>query len=196
MVDDLVLVIDVGTGSTRAGVFSLLENRTLDIAARECSVSHPAPGRAEFDPRAWWEGIISAAREAVERADRPPGDYLGVTATSLRQGFVLLDGDGDPVAPGVLNYDRRGARFTDVVDSAVGEERLYQLTGHWSAPELTLPKLLWIRAEEPATWARARSLLFVHDWVLYRFCGEGAPILPWCALDKWQTCVNALGPRI
>ncbi len=172
MADDLVLVIDVGTGSARACVFSVLENRTLSVAARECPISHPAPDRAEFDPRVWWEHIVSAAREAVLRADRPADRYLGITVTSLRQGFVLVDDDGDSVASGVLNYDRRGARFTDVVDSALGEEPLYRLTGHWSAPELTLPKLLWFRAEEPAVWRRASSLLFIHDWVIYRLCGE------------------------
>lgn len=172
MADDLVLVIDVGTGSTRACVFSLAENRTLTVAARDCPIRHPAPDRAEFDPGMWWEHILDAAAEAVSQADRGSDAYLGVTVTSLRQGFVLVDEEGHPVAPGVLNYDRRGAPFTDAVDSAIGREALYQLTGHWSAPELTLPKLLWFRAEQPTAWRDASSLLFVHDWVLQGLCGE------------------------
>ena len=172
MATDLVLTIDIGTGSSRAAVFSLRENRLLATAARDNPVSHPQPQRAEFDPARWWRGIVQAMAEAVDKTGRPGGDVLGITATSLRQGFVLLAGDGTPVAPGVLNYDRRGADYCQAIEEHLGIEELYRLTGHWPAPELTLPKLLWFRSEQPAAWARAASFLFVHDWVLQRLCGE------------------------
>ncbi|HIQ04385.1 MAG TPA: hypothetical protein EYH31_01670 [Anaerolineae bacterium] len=174
MTAELVLTIDVGTGSSRACVFSARENRGLAVAAHENPVSHPMPHRAEFDPVRWWQAILRAIAEVVDKIGRPGGDYLGITVTSLRQGFVLLDRDGDPVAPGVLNYDRRGAGYIQAIESYLDIEKLYRLTGHWHAPELTLPKLLWFRAERPDAWQKAASLLFVHDWVLYELCGEKA----------------------
>jgi autoinducer 2 (AI-2) kinase len=172
MTAELALTIDVGTGSSRACVFSVRENRTLAVATRDAPVSHPMPHRAEFDPARWWAAIVGAVADAVGEAGRPGSDYLGITATSLRQGFVLLGQDDTPVAPGVLNYDRRGAGYTRAIDSFLKIEELYRLTGHWHAPELTLPKLLWFRTEQPGAWDEAASLLFVHDWVLYRLCGE------------------------
>jgi len=172
MTAELVLTIDVGTGSSRACVFSLRENRVLATASQDNPVSHPLPHRAEFDPAGWWRGIVQAMAEAVDRAGRSGSDYLGITATSLRQGFVLLDGNGDAAAPGVLNYDRRGANYCQVIESCLGIEELYRLTGHWHAPELTLPKLLWFRAERPDVWKRVASFLFVHDWLLFGLCGE------------------------
>jgi autoinducer 2 (AI-2) kinase len=172
MTPELVLTIDVGTGSSRACVFSVRKNQVLSVVAHDCPVSHPTPHRAEFDPIRWWPAIVQAAAEAVDKAGRPGGDYLGITATSLRQGFILLGRDDSPVAPGVLNYDRRGAGYVGVIDSYLDIEDLYQLTGHWHAPELTLPKLLWFRTEQPDNWRNVVSLLFVHDWVLYQLCGE------------------------
>jgi autoinducer 2 (AI-2) kinase len=172
MTTDLVLTIDVGTGSSRACIFSVRENRVLSTAAHDCPVSHPAAHRAEFDPDRWWQVIVGIIAEAVDKAGRPGSDYLGATATSLRQGFVLLGPDGGPLSPGVLNYDRRGADYIEAIDAYVDIEDLYRLTGHWHAPELTLPKLLWFRAERPTAWEQAASLLFVHDWVLHQLCGE------------------------
>ena len=169
---ELVLTIDVGTGSSRACVFSVRENRTLAVAAHDHPVSHPLPHRAEFDPLQWWQAILKAVTEAVDEAGRPGSHYLGITVTSLRQGFVLLDRDGEPIAPGVLNYDRRGADYCQVIEAHLDIEGLYRLTGHWHAPELTLPKLLWFRAERPDLWKKAFAFLFVHDWVLYQLCGE------------------------
>ena len=186
MPGDLVLTIDVGTGSARACVFSIAQNRPLATAGRSSQVSHPGPHRAEFDPGCWWESIVGAMAEAVSMAGRPAEAYLGITVTSLRQGFVLLDDQGQPVAPGVLNYDRRGADYAAVIEEVMRIEDLYRLTGHWHAPELTLPKLLWFSAERPDVWDRVSCFLFIHDWVLYRLCGE-------LATNHTMICAGQMG---
>jgi len=113
-----------------------------------------------------WEG---AAREAlsgaVEKAGRPGADYLGLVVSSLRQGFILLDGAGEPLGNGVLNSDGRGAAHLSVLEGRHG------LTGHWPAPQLTLPKLLTVREEEPDRWAATSRVLFLHDWLVHRMTG-------------------------
>jgi sugar (pentulose or hexulose) kinase len=174
MTPDLVLTIDAGTGSSRACVYSISQNRPLAVAARDCPIHHPAPDRAEWDPPVWWQAIVEAMAQAVAQADRPRADYLGMTVTSLRQGFVLLDAGKKPLAPGVLNYDRRGAGYIPLVERTMPIEELYRLTGHWHAPELTLPKLLWFKHERPDVWQRTILFLFVHDWLLHQLTGRGA----------------------
>jgi sugar (pentulose or hexulose) kinase len=173
MTPDLVLTIDAGTGSNRACVYSINHNRPIAVAARDCPIHHPEPDRAEWDPPEWWQAIVEAMAEAVAQADRPRADYLGLTVTSLRQGFVLLDEGKKPLAPGVLNYDRRGAGYIPLVERAMPIEELYALTGHWHAPELTLPKLLWFKHEQPDVWQRTFLFLFVHDWLLHQLTGRG-----------------------
>ena len=174
MTRDLVLTIDAGTGSSRACVYSTSQNRPLGVAAREPPIHHPAPGRAEWQPPAWWQAIIDVMAQAVAQVGRPARDYLGITVTSLRQGFVLLDEQGQPLAPGVLNYDRRGADYISAIEEAMPVETLYRLTGHWHAPELTLPKLLWFKHEQPEVWRRTHLFTFVHDWLVYQLTGRGA----------------------
>ncbi|MGH9183838.1 MAG: FGGY family carbohydrate kinase, partial [Acidimicrobiales bacterium] len=142
----------------------------------EAAAPSPAlrgPGhRAELDPGQWWQAAAAALRRAVAGAGRPPRDYAGLTASSLRQGFVLTDGANE-VGPGVLNSDRRGASHLDRLRRQVGAGALYALTGHWPAPELTLPKLLHLAERQPERWAATRQVLFVHDWALWRLCGRG-----------------------
>jgi len=183
---DLVLTVDVGTGSARACVFSIAQNRPLATASRESEIAHPGPHRAEFDPLRWWETIVEAMAEAVTMAGRRGEEYLGITVTSLRQGFVLLDDEGKPVAPGVLNYDRRGAEYASVIEEVLPIEELYRRTGHWHAPELTLPKLLWFRAERADLWDRVSDFLFVHDWVLFGLCGK-------LATNPTMICAGQMG---
>ncbi len=113
--------------------------------------------RVELDPDTW----LAACRTALTRAVADvEGQWVGLTVSSLRQGFVLLDGEGRTLGPAVLNSDRRGGPFAGVLDGQ------HALTGHWPAPELTLPKLLAVRADEPDRWAATRRVLFVHDWLI------------------------------
>ena len=162
----LVAGLDVGGSSVKAWVADADSSGCLLAeVARPLLSLRPAPHRVELDPVAW-EGCCRAAlREVFEAAGRPAGDYLGVTVSTLRQGFVLLDGAAEVLGNGILNSDRRGAAYARVLAGT------HRLTGHWPAPELTLPKLLAVRAEEPERWAATARVLFLHDWLVERMTG-------------------------
>ena len=162
----LVAGLDVGGSSVKAWVAELDRPGVLAQAGRPLDIVRPGPFRAEVDPQVLEAACRAALSEVVARVARPAVDYLGVTVCTLRQGFVLVDGAGAPLGLGILNSDRRGAPYAEVLAGRYG------LTGHWPAPELTLPKLLAVRAEEPERWAATARVLFVHDWLLWRMCGE------------------------
>jgi sugar (pentulose or hexulose) kinase len=170
----VVLTIDVGGSAVKASTISVADWRVLACVRREHHASYTAAGHMEFDPAAWWEGILAACRDAVSAAGASPGSYLGITCTGMRIPFVLLDGKGEAVAPGVLNLDRRGRAYLQEVGDALGRVRLYALTGQWLSPHFGLPKLLWFARSRPEVWKRVRHILQLHDWLLYRLCGEMA----------------------
>lgn len=150
--NDYVLLLDVGGSAVKATAHG---PSTHQQSTADYPVAHPEPHRAEVDAGALWDAVLRAGSRTVAAAG--PG-CIGVLVCTLRQGFALLDGDGDEIGPLRPNTDRSGAGHTSVHDGCYG------LTGHWPAPELTLPKLLALRE----TWPRVRTLLFWHDWVLHR----------------------------
>ncbi len=166
----VVAGLDFGGGAVKACVADVDTGVVLSVAQQATQTSHPAPGRAEFEPDSWWVAASAAMREAVAAAGRPAFDYSAVTVTSLRQGYVLLDEEVE-IGSGVVNSDRRGGPQIDRVRDTIGADRLYDVTGHWSAPQLTLPKLLQEQQSAPDRWARTRTVLFVHDWALWRLSG-------------------------
>lgn len=152
----LVAGLDVGGSAVKAWV-ATPSGDVVASASAPLPVQRRAPHRVELDPSALEAACRRTVADAVgsRRVD-------AVTVCSMRQAFVLLNAAGDPLGPIVLNSDRRGAPYTDVLAGR------HALTGHWPAPELTLPKLLAVRAEEPERWAATRRVLFVHDWLLWR----------------------------
>lgn len=154
--------LDVGGSSVKAWVRDLDTGAQVTTTVATATV-RPAAHRAEFVPDAWQLACRRALADAVERAG--PGDCAGLTVCSLRQGFVLLDGGGEVLGNGILNSDRRGAPYAQVLAGT------HPVTGHWPAPELTLPKLLAVRAQQPDRWAATARVLFVHDWLLWLLTG-------------------------
>ena len=157
--------LDVGGSSVKAWVADS-DGAVHAEVVRTLAVARPAPDRVEMDPAAWEAVCREALRDVVAAA--PHGNWLGVTVSTLRQGFVLLDRGGAALGPGVLNSDRRGAPHAGVLAGT------HALTGHWPAAELTLPKLLAVREQEPERWAATRRVLFLHDWLLARMSGVHA----------------------
>ena len=163
--------LDVGGSSVKAWVSGGPDQRlgwpnlSGVGSSRSLPVRRTAHRRVELDP-ATCEALCRAAlADAVDAAGQSGQDYLGMTLSTLRQGFVLLDRTGEPLGDIVLNSDGRGEPYASVLDGA------YATTGHWPAAELTLPKLLAVRAQEPDRWAATRKVLFLHDWLLYRLTG-------------------------
>ncbi|MEX2291659.1 MAG: FGGY-family carbohydrate kinase [Mycobacteriales bacterium] len=161
----LVAGLDVGGSSVKAWVADL-EGGVHAEAVRTLPSVRPAPYRVEFEPAVWEEACRGALGATVAAA--PAGDWLGVTVSTLRQGFVLLDRAGEVLGNGVLNSDRRGGPYAGVLTGT------HELTGHWPAPELTLPKLLAVREQEPGRWAATTRVLFLHDWLVARMTGVHA----------------------
>ena len=169
--DDLVLTIDAGGSGVKATVVSAASARLLSCVRREYRASFPEPGRVEFDPAVWWTVVVQACRDAVEQAGAQPRAYAGLTCTGMRAPFVLVDSAGEPVAPGVLVPDRRGAPCLEEIERTIGREPLYERTGHWMSSRFGLAKLLWFARAAPRVLARARHVLQFHDWLILCFSG-------------------------
>jgi sugar (pentulose or hexulose) kinase len=86
--------------------------------------------------------------------------------STLRQGFCLIR-ENVEITPIYLNSDTSGEYSrSDIVD--YGAQRIYEETGHWFAPQLTLPKLINLFRVKPELRSDKTRLLFVHDWLVWK----------------------------
>jgi xylulokinase len=166
----VVVTLDIGGSAAKAVAYDITRHAIL----ASTSTPYPVAGRLGpglFDPEAWWIAALGSLRSLVAALDVTCGHYLGVTVSAIRIPFVLVDGRGCPTAPGLLNKDRRAVRQVSEVTEAFGGGALYELTGHWPAPEFGLPKLLWVRATWPSAWSSAATVLQLHDWFVFKLSG-------------------------
>ena len=89
-------------------------------------------------------------------------------------GAVLLDEKGSVVRPALIWCDVRTGRQCRDLTAKIGQDRLIQFTCNPALANFTLPKLLWVRENEPENWKRVRAIMLPKDYVRFRLTGERA----------------------
>jgi xylulokinase len=169
---DLLLAIDVGTGSVRAALVDL-RGRTVAFRAREHDQIVPAFGWAEQRPADWWEGAVSSIRGVLDAVDGAAHRLLAVAACGQMHGTVLLDAAGELVFNSVqLWNDKRPSAEVAAFAAANDLAALWSLTAN--PPTVAWPgfKLQWITRHQPEAFARAATLLMPKDYINFRLTGR------------------------
>jgi xylulokinase len=167
----VVVTLDIGGSAAKATAYEIRARATLATASTLYPTAAGAADPGVFDPNAWWSSAVGALSSLARSLDLSDNRYLGMTVSAVRIPFVLVDGQGNPTAPGLLNKDRRAGRQVRELTEAFGADAIYELTGHWPAPEFGLPKLLWARQSWPGAWSSTTTVLQLHDWFVFRLCG-------------------------
>lgn len=169
MAESLFLGLDVGT----SGVKAILVSQSGEVAATATTpltLSTPRPGWAEQDPAAWWDATLTSIH-AVRRA-RPDAMVAAVGISGQMHSSVFLDKAGDVIRPALLWCDgRTTAECAEIAEAVGGEERLRDLASNPALEGFTLPKVLWLRRNEPETYARLATVMLPKDYIRYRLTG-------------------------
>ena len=167
-----VLGIDVGTGGTRAVVIDQ-QGRVIASATEDHQpFASPQIGWAEQSPEDWWRACGIAVQKALAVGKLRGEDIGCVGFSGQMHGAVMLDGSDKVVRPALIWCDVRTEKQCAELTETIGAERIIELTCNPALLNFTLTKLLWVRENEPETWARIRSVMLPKDYVRLQLSGE------------------------
>ena len=174
---ELLVGVDVGTGSARAGVLTA-RGQLLGRAEAPIAMRRPSADVAEHDSADIWQAVCAAVRGALSLAGAAPAAIaaIGFDATCS---LVILDNAGAPlpVSPDgqapwdtIVWLDHRAMEEATEC-TASGDPVLGQFGGVMS-PEMQLPKLMWLRRHVPATWDRMGYAFDLVDFLTWSATGS------------------------
>lgn len=162
--------LDVGTSGTRA----VAVNTRGAVVAEATSFyepDSPRPGWSEQRPEDWWQ----AAKEVLATVAAGVGDEIvGLGLAGQMHGSVFLDSAGEVIRPALLWNDQRTEKDCAAITERVGTERLLELAGNPALTGFQAPKILWLRRQEPESYARLATVLLPKDYVRLELTGERA----------------------
>ena len=192
-----VLGIDLGTGSTKAAVLAP-SGRVLGRGSCPHPVRSSHTGAAETDPEDWLTSVSRAVTEALDRAERPTVDAIGVSGQM--HGVVCVDAHGTPLRPALLWADVR-ASAQCAAYRRLNEADLRTLANP-VVPGMFGPLLAWALEREPDLRSGMQWALSPKDWLRLILTGsactepsDASATLVWdIPASRWSDVViDALG---
>ena len=169
----LYLGIDSGTQSTKAVVLDLESGELVAQAARSYDLISGLPdGHLEQHPRDWTQALEDSISECLEQLGERRSSVRGIGVSGQQHGLVVLDSDDEVVRPAKLWCDTSTTAQCDAFGRGFGgTDGLIDKAGNAMLPGYTIPKLLWLKENEPDNFARVASILLPHDYLNFYLTG-------------------------
>ncbi|MDQ2080541.1 FGGY-family carbohydrate kinase [Xanthobacteraceae bacterium Astr-EGSB] len=186
----LVMGIDVGSASVRAGVFDP-EGRRHAFAVRPIQKFHTGADVVEQSSADIWRQTCDAVHEALASAGAIADDIaaIGVDATcslvAVGEGGVpvSVSPEGEPARDIIMWMDHRAGEEQAAINATCDPALRY--VGGEVSVEMELPKVLWIKKRFPDRYRRVARFFDLADWLVWR-CTD-ADVASVCTLTcKWN----------
>lgn len=168
------LGLDVGTGGSRALLVDAHGRVIATYTAAHEDMQMHKPLWAEQDPDDWWRASVAAIRGVLQEASLDGSSISGIGLTGQMHGLVLLDEQNKVIRPALIWCDQRSQQQVDGINAKLSKENVLRWTANPVLTGFTLPKLLWIRENEPKTFERVRKILLPKDYPRFKLTGEFA----------------------
>ncbi len=159
--------IDLGTSSVKVLLLDSNGN-IVSTVTKEYPLYFPQDGWSEQNPEDWYCRTVEALKELLSDIDAK--SVCSFSFSGQMHGLVLLDGNDCVIRPALLWNDSRSQQITDILNE--DKEFFLDCAGNIAFAGFTLPKLLWVKENEPENYKKINKIMLPKDYLAYRLSGE------------------------
>jgi xylulokinase len=180
-----ILACDLGTSSTKSSIIDM-KGCVQGTATQAYQVEYPQERWAEQDPQVYWDAITTTAREIIQQTKIDPRSVTAFTLDAMMASVIPVDAKGRPLLKTILWLDVRSVEYvTPLMNQFSIPDMLAKNIIPVASAKDPLPKILWVKNEEPKIFKKAAKFVDVKDWVLYQ-CGVGDFYTDWSHACLWN----------
>ncbi len=198
--------IDSGTQSTKAIALDLESGGILAQSQQAYElISGLAPGHLEQNPMDWINAVDATVGDCLQQLGDRRSELMGIGVSGQQHGLVVLDAEDQPVRPAKLWCDTSTvSQCEQFAEAFGGQAGLIELAGNAILPGYTIPKLLWLKQNEPDNFAATKTVLLPHDYINFWLTGmkrlefgdaSGMGILDVRTREWCRELIEFVGPR-
>lgn len=168
---DVYIGLDVGTTSTKAVAF----NRN-GKSCGEHTVAYPilseVAGWAEQEPEAILSAVLECLGQVLKQMRESGNRVAAVGLSTAMHAVLAMDENDQYLTRFIIWADNRSVeQAARLADSGIGYE-VYRRTGTQIHAMSPLPKLVWLREQQPDVFRRASKFMSLKDYLAYRLFGQ------------------------
>lgn len=182
-----VITYDVGTTGMKACMFNISAEDSVQYIAGETEgyeLHVLKNGGVEQEPDDWWQSMAVATKKLLEKTGIAKEEIKGISFCSQFQTVVMVDENGTPLHRGMSCMDSRADKqLKACMNTGIKVEGLnifkvlkyMKITGAVSASAKDPAwKYLWIKENEPETFAKTYKWLDAKEYLTCRATGKMA----------------------
>ena len=188
MKNNYYIGIDLGTSAMK-GILTDEQGKIVRQSTATYDVIYPQNGWTEQNPSDWIVALNKVLAELLcvdkdcsvcntcwclageSGMSNIAKCVKGISFGGQMHGLVALDKHGEVIRPCILWNDGRTEKQTAYLNEVVGKQTLSELTGNIAFAGFTAPKLLWLRENEPANFAKIDKIMLPKDYLAYYLSG-------------------------
>ena len=166
---DVILAIDIGTGSSRAMVVDTGLNK-LSIHQISYDLYKPRSGWVEQNADEVLRATLQVIKQAAASAKMAGLKIAGLCFSSAVSSLLAVDAGGKPLGNALTWADLRAVN--EVIELKEEARELYRRTGTHLHTGYWLPKLRWFQTNRPDIMDDAAYWMGIKDYVIRHLSGE------------------------
>jgi xylulokinase len=179
----MIIGLDVGTTGCKA-VFFNNNGEIIWRSYQEYPVEFPYPGWAEQDPERVWDAVCQVLIEGMTQIHGDSKDVIAIGLSVQGEAVIPVDSEGKPLRYAILGMDTRTYKENEWLRHNLGAWFLYEKTGMPIHTINSLPKIMWIKNNEPEIWKKTWKFMLYEDFIAYRMTGN--PVISRCLASRTQ----------
>ena len=162
MSERYVLAYDLGTSGVKAALVTM-QGEVVHTATAGYPLYTPQVNWAEQDPDLYWQGVCTATRQVIAKAELDPSLISGLALGTMWKGIVPLNKDGKVLHNSIIWLDARAEDQARRLNEHFGRE-LFVSSDYW-------PKLMWLRENRPEVLEEATVILETNAYMKWKATG-------------------------
>jgi xylulokinase len=173
MSQELVMGIDVGTYETK-GVLVNADGAVVATEVQPHTIIFPRAGWAEHDAEGtWWGDVVTVSNALLATPGVSPTDVKGLGVSAIGPDVLPMDENFQPLRNGILyGVDTRAVEEIAEMNERFGEDYIFNACGNALSSQATLPKILWLKKNEPEVYKKARWFVTATTFIVARLTGR------------------------
>lgn len=165
--------IDTGSNSSK-GVLIDETGAVLACSTTQHAMENPRPNYYEHDAdRDWWGDFCTISRALVTQSGVDPKDIKAVGASALGADCLPVDGQCRPLRKAILyGIDARATAEMAYLTQLYGGEQIRAWYGRPLCSSDVMPKILWIKNNEPEVYAKTHKFLTGSSFITAKLTGN------------------------
>ena len=164
-----IIAHDFGTSANKASLFTT-EGKFVKTATAEYPTYYTNQSWVEQDPEDWWAAFCQTTKTLMQGI--PKEDVLCVSFDGAYPNCLCVDKDGKPLHRAMIWQDTRAYKQAEEITKKIPAKYTADRANHVVQTDRTLPKLLWIKENQPEIFAKTAMVLpCVSNYIVMRMTG-------------------------